>query len=138
MKNKKKIAIFFVSFLGIFLSVFSCYQIIQNVSIVHQFIFPKALATLDSERNLDEWNTVYFNGEDYLIFDSIFWDKLVTNDANSACEIFLRVKEKNSDVILDELKIPIGTSLFLEGLDRNTQYIFEVKASQEDVFINIS
>ena len=93
-------------------------------------------AIVDSSDSMEEWERISFNDENDLTFDSIFWDKDITNHANSASDIQLRVKDINGDIVVDEFQISPGKSTKLDGLKNGEKYFFEIKAIQGRFFIN--
>ncbi|MGC5775926.1 hypothetical protein [Paenibacillus pabuli] len=116
--------------------IFVCsYQVYQNVETVHNYFSPKMTSILDL--NVDEWNSVKFNGNDSVKFDTVFWDKTIINDANSTGNIMMRVKDKKGNIIMDEFEVFPGTSKNLKGLNKDQQYYFEVKAENGQFIINV-
>ena len=119
--------------------------VIQEVEAVNQIFFPmrSAVVVVDSTDGMEEWERVIFsdiehpkNDKDYLIYDSVFWNKEITNYANNPSDILLRVKDENGNVVADELLVSPGTSVQLEGLKKNEKYYFEIKARQGRFLIN--
>jgi hypothetical protein len=93
-------------------------------------------ALINVTDDMKEWESVKFNDQNYLIFDSIFWGKEITNDVNNEVDVFLRIKDEDGNVLIDEIKVPAGKSMKLDGLKRNKQYFFEIKAPQGSFLIN--
>lgn len=113
--------------------------VIQEVEPVRQIFFPLEFgsAIVDSQENMGEWEKVVFfdkdslfNDKDFLIYDSVFWKKEITNHANNEGDIFLRVKDENGNIIIDELLVSVGTSVQLDSLKNKEKYYFEIKAKQ--------
>ncbi|MGE7954877.1 anti-sigma factor family protein [Lysinibacillus xylanilyticus] len=113
--------------------------VIQDVGAVNQIFFPMrvAVVVVDSTDDMEEWKRVIFNekefrrnDKDYLIYDSVFWNKEITNHANNESDILLRIKDENGNVIVDELLVSPGTSVQLDNLKNNEKYYFEIKTTQ--------
>ncbi|MGM9951186.1 MAG: zf-HC2 domain-containing protein [Lysinibacillus sp.] len=110
--------------------------VVQEVSAVNQIFFPKESAVISMEGNREEWEPLRFNDQNYLMFDSIFWDKKITNYANDAGDVLLRVKDSSGNVVMDEVQVPNGKSVKLEELKRNEPYYFEIKSPPGHFLIN--
>lgn len=111
--------------------------IIQEVGAVNQIFFPMVSANVvvDYEDNKEDWESLNFEDEKYLIFDSVFWNKEITNHANNKSEILLRVKDEEGKILIDELKISPGTSVRLEKLKNNEKYFFEFKTKIDGLYL---
>lgn len=139
--NKKRRLQVITAILMTFMITIIGYQVVQNVGVVHQFFFPMAMAIADITDDKEEWQSISFssnliNYQDYLIYDSLFWNKEVVNDANNESDMLLRVKDEKGNVIIDETLISPGKSVKLDGLKRNEKYFFEIKAPQGSFSIN--
>ena len=120
------------------LIVVTCYLVIQNVGSVHQVFFPMVTSVVEAENNKESWESVSFNNKTAITFDSIFWDKDVTNNANSVGEMLLRVKDVYGNIVLDEFILKPGESIKLDKLKNDEKYFFEVKAPQGRIFLSAS
>lgn len=131
----KKITIICISVVLTALVVFIGCMVIQEVSGVHDYFFPVTYANL---RDLpdDEWQRVSFKDTDVLVFDSIFYDKEVTLDANGDGAISIRCLDRTGNIVLGETVVEPGTSLNLDVLQSNTEYIVEVKTTADFVLLN--
>lgn len=117
------------------------YQVVQNVGIVNQLFFPKVVAIAEITDDREDWQSISFssdliNHQDYVIYDSFFWKKEIINEANNESDVLLRVKDEKGNVIIDEILIPLGKSVELDGLKRKEKYFFEIKAPQGHFNIN--
>ncbi|MER2261269.1 MAG: hypothetical protein ABS934_04590 [Psychrobacillus sp.] len=135
MKSRKTILSSIIA-LAMALVIISCSLVVENVGSVNQLFFPMLTAIVDSPDSLKEWKTISFNDENDLTFDSVFWNKEIINDANSAGNVLLRVKDINGVIVVDEFQISPGTSTKLDGLKNGEKYFFEIKAAQGRFFIN--
>lgn len=118
--------------------IFVCsYQVYQNVETVHNYFSPKTTSILALNVENDEWNSVKFNGNDSVKFDTVFWDKTIINDANSAGNIRMRVKDEKGNIVIAEFEVFPGTSTSLKDLNKDQQYYFEVKAENGQFIINL-
>lgn len=112
------------------------YFVYQDVGVVHDFFSPKVTAIVVVEDDSEEWQSISFNDKNYLIYDRVFWKKSIVNSANNESDIFLRVKDVNGKVVVDEIQVMSGTSVELSGLKKNEKYFFEIKAPQGKFIIN--
>ncbi|MFJ6208508.1 hypothetical protein [Lysinibacillus sp. NPDC092081] len=135
--NKKRRIQVLISILLTFIMTIIGSLVVQEVDAVHQIFFPMSTATVNLTDNKEEWNTLYFNDEDYLKFDSIFGDKEVVNHANSNGNVILRIKDVDGHVVVDEIEISPGKSIKLDGLKIHIKYSFEIKAKKGQYLINI-
>lgn len=58
------------------------------------------------------------------------------NHANNEKNVLVRVKDDNDNIVIDEVQVPAGTSVKLEGLKRYEKYYIEIKAPQGKFTIN--
>lgn len=110
-------------------------MVVQNVSSINDYFFPVTYANL---RDLpdNEWQRVTFKDTDVLVFDSVFYDKEVTLDANGDGAISIRFLDKSGNTVLRETIIEPGTSLKLDSLQDDTEYVVEVKTTADFVLLN--
>ena len=94
----KKISIVCVSVLLTAIVCIAGYMVVQNVSSVHDYFFPITSVTLRDLTD-DDWHQVNFTDTDVLIFDSGFYKKKVTLDANSDGAIRIRISDTNGKII---------------------------------------
>lgn len=146
--NKKRriqvITAIVMTFLMTFFITTVGYLVYQDVGVVHDFFSPKVTAVVDVEDDSEEWQSLNFNDQNYLIYDRIFWKKSIVNagsyDSDSGNEserdILLRVKDVNGKVVVDEIQVKSGKNVKLDGLKKNEKYFFEIKAPQGRFFIN--
>lgn len=125
----KKMAIICVSVVLTALVVFSGCMVVQNVSSVHDYFFPVTYVNLRDIPDDDEWHRIRFENSDVLVFDSIFYEKEVTLDGNSDGAVDIRIFDRNGTIVLDERTLQPGKSLDLEVLQRNTEYVVEIKTA---------
>jgi len=135
--NKKRRIQVFISILITFIITIIGSFVVQEVGVVNQIFFPMSMATVNLTDDKEEWNTLYFNDEDYLKFDSVFWDKEVVNSADSSGNVILRIKDVDGHVVVDDIEISPGKSKKLNGLKNNIKYSFEIKAKKGQFFINV-
>ena len=133
-----------ITFLMTFIITTVGYLVYQNVGVVHDFFSPMVTAVVDVEDDSEEWQSLNFNGNNYLIYDRVFWKKSIVNagsneiDSGNETEsdILLRVKDVNGKIVVNEIPVKSGKSVKLEGLKKNEKYYFEIKAPQGRFFIN--
>lgn len=142
--NKKRRFQVIAASLLTFLIMIISYQVVQNVVVVNQFFFPIAHGIVNITDDGEEWQSLNFNEENYLIYDRVFWKKSIVNTVSNSIDsgneiesdILLRVKDVNGKVVVDEIQIKSGQSVKLDSLKKNEKYFFEIKASQGRYFIN--
>ncbi|MFJ7747522.1 helix-turn-helix domain-containing protein [Peribacillus sp. NPDC097295] len=115
----------------------SIYSVVQNVSSVHNYFFPMKTGIV-KEVKKDEWHSISFEANDYLIFDNIFWDKEITNSANSKGDIILRIKDSKGKVVEGNLEIPQGKSIIFEKNKKNEKYFLEIKGQPGEYIVTIT
>ncbi|QNR66257.1 hypothetical protein IAQ67_20770 [Paenibacillus peoriae] len=119
----KKIGVIGAIFVTLTIIFVCSYQVYQNVETVHNYFSPKITSVMAIEKETDEWN-------------SVFWDKTIINDANSAGNALMRVKDEKGNVVIDEFQVSPGNSKQLSGLNKDQQYYFEIKAPKGQFIIN--
>lgn len=115
----------------------SIYSVVQNVSSVHNYFFPMKTGIV-KEVKKDEWHSISFEANDYIIFDNIFWDKEITNSANSKGDIILRIKDSKGKVVEENLEIPQGKSIIFEKNKKNEKYFLEIKGQPGEYIVTIT
>ncbi|WP_301107953.1 zf-HC2 domain-containing protein [Sporosarcina sp.] len=143
INKKRRIQVIAASLLTFLIMIIS-YQVVQNVGVVNQFFFPMAHGIVNITDDGEEWKSLNFNEENYLIYDRVFWKKSIVNsgsesiDSGSEMEsdILIRVKDINGKVVVDDIQVKSGKSVKLDGLKKNEKYFFEIKAPQGRYFIN--
>ena len=126
----KKISIVCISVTLTALVFFIGCMVIKDVSSVHDYFFPCIYANIRNPSD-DEWQLISFVNTDVLVFDSIFYEKEVTLDANSDDAINIRISDNSGMIVLDETTIEPGTSLDLNVLEKNTEYVVEIKTKAD-------
>lgn len=139
--NKKRRYQVIIAILMTFMITTISTLVVQEVGVVNQFFFPMAMGDAFITDDREEWQSVSFsddliNYQDYVIYDSLFWKKEIINSANNESDVLLRVKDEKGDVIIDEILIPLGKGVKLDGLKRKEKYFFEIKALQGRFSIN--
>lgn len=131
----KKISIICVSILLTAIVCIAGYMVVQNVSSVHDYFFPTASVTLRDLTD-DEWHQVNFADTDVLVFDSSFYKKKVTLDTNSDAAIRIRISDTNGKIMLEEKTIQPGTDLNLDMLEKDVEYIVEIRGNADFICLN--
>ncbi len=135
--NKKRRIQVFVAIVITFMMTTIGAFVVQEVGAVNQFFFPRAMGFVTViDDDMKEWESVKFNDQNHLIFDSIFWGKEIVNNTINEKDVLLRIKDANGNVVIDEVQVPAGNSVKLEGLKRNEKYYIEIKAPQGKFYIN--
>ena len=125
---RKKLIIICVSvFLTALLSL-TAMLVFQNVHPVHKLFDPTIHINLRNVQTEGAWQRISFGNEDTLEFDSVFYSRTVVLDGNSDGEIGIRFCDTTGANVLAEGILQPGTSMDLDMLQRNTEYIVEIKA----------
>lgn len=109
---------------------------IQEVGTLHDYFYPSNLAVIDNKTDQNGWSRLNIADENFLNFNSIFYNKEVVNDANSSGEVRIRILDENKNMVLDEITVEPGTSIDLDMLKNNRNYIVEVKCKTGRFFLN--
>ncbi len=112
--------------------VVTAYQVVLNVDAVHSLFFPIQWGRVE---NATDWTPVQFETGEFLVLDSPFYDKAVTNDANSACAAQIRVLDADGNLVVETPAIAPGTSAQLSMLERDTPYRVEGLADLGSVIL---
>lgn len=112
--------------------VVTAYQVVLNVDAVHSLFFPIQWGRVE---NATDWTPVQFETGEFLVLDSPFYDKAVTNHANSACAAQIRVLDADGNLVAETPLIAPGTSAQLSMLERDTPYRVEVLADPGSVIL---
>lgn len=139
--NKKRRYQVIIAILMTFMITTISTLVVQEVGVVNQFFFPMAMGDAFITDDREEWQSVSFsddliNYQDYVIYDSLFWKKEIINSGNNESDVLLRVKDEKGDVIIDDILVPLGKGVKLDGLKRKEKYFFEIKAPQGRFTIN--
>ena len=134
--KKKKIVIALTSVIITLTIIGSGYLVYANVGVVHDFFSPKMWVNMRNEEPFAEWQQLQIGESGYLNFDSIFYSKEIVLDANSSAEAVFRIFDQAGNLVLDNLTLEPGTSVSLDSLERNTNYLIEVKSTGEAIFVN--
>lgn len=97
-----------------------------NVGVINDFLFPHQIFVMNENDGIGEWKAISLEGNPYLNYDSIFYKKTVTNNANSAKSIKMRILDEKGNTVLDELIIEPGTTIDLNKLESNKDYKVEI------------
>ena len=112
--------------------VATAYQVVLNVDAVHSLFFPIQWGRVE---NATGWTPVQFETGEFLVLDSGFHDKAVTNQADSACAAQIRVLDADGNLVAETPAIAPGTSAQLSMLERDTPYRVEVLAGPGSVIL---
>ena len=134
--KKKKIVIALTSVIITLTIICSGYLVYANVGVVHDFFSPKIWVNMRNEEPFAEWQQLQIGESGYLNFDSIFYSKEIVLGANSSAEAVFRIFDQAGNLVLDNLTLEPGTSVSLDSLERNTNYLIEVKSTGEAIFVN--
>lgn len=130
----RKIAIVCVSIMLTAIVAFIGYMVYQNVSFVHDFFSPVTSVFLRDMPD-DEWHCIRFEDGGVLVFDSVFYEKEVTLDGNSDGAISIRISDEDGTIVLEETAMQPGTSLDLDELQRDAEYVVDIKTEADSVLL---
>lgn len=139
--NKKRRYQVIIAILLTFMMTTISVLVVQDVDVVNDFFFPKAMGHAVITDDDEEWQSVSFsedliNYQEYVIYDSLFWKKEIVNSADNESEVLLRVKDAKGNVIIDDILVPLGKGVKLDGLKMKEKYFFEIKAPQGRFTLN--
>ncbi|MFB5269346.1 hypothetical protein ACE41H_21530 [Paenibacillus enshidis] len=130
----KKIGLSGAIFVTLTMILVCSYLVYLDAKPVHDYFSPKTSAGVNVENEAGEWSSLKFEGQDFIKFDSAFWDKEIVNDANSDGNAQLRVKDDKGNIVIDEFQVSPGTSKQLSSLKNDKQYFFEIKTASKGQF----
>lgn len=137
IRKKYRTKIFIAAMLSILLTL-AGYQVVQNIGVIHRTVLPMLCVTVNASSNTAEWQPIHFNDSEFLVFDSVFYHKTLTNSANSTGAITLQIKDTDGQVLMKEKKLVPGETIELELLQLNTPYIVSAKYGAGQFFINVA
>ena len=114
-------------------AVVTAYQVVLNVGAVQDLFFPAQWARVEDAA---DWTPVQVETGAFLILDSRFYDRAVTNSADSDCAAQLRILDEDGALVAETDTIAPGTSAQLSALERDTPYRVEVRAGAGSVILN--
>lgn len=109
---------------------------IQEIGVLSDYFYPMDIAVVRNTSETNDWIIANFSNEEYLLFDSVFYDKEMINDANSDRDVLVRILDENNEVIMDDVAIEVGTSIKFRRIEKNTKYIVQVEGNKGTYFIN--
>lgn len=136
--TKRKIILNIITPLFIISLFITAYFLYQEVSSINNIFTPKINATINLENNLEEWKHISFDQKEHLNISGLFWDKEIVNHANSVSDLEIRITNVNNNKIIEILSIEPGNSHDLKTLEKNTDYLIEVRGEDGAYFINLS
>ena len=125
---RKKIVIICVSVVLTALLSLGAMLVFQNVHPVHQAFDPTVHVNLRNVHTGDAWQRIFFGDSDTLEFGSIFYSKMVVLDGNSNGESWIRFSDVRDASVRAEGCLQPGESMDLSMLQRDAEYIVEIRA----------
>lgn len=113
----------------------SAYLVYTNVGAVQDYFTEKNMIVLRDIHTNNQWETIHFEGSEYLNYDRLICGKEVIADINSEAPIDLRISDAAGNVVIDSLTLHPGNKSSLKELKRNTDYRVEIKADADFVLI---
>ena len=139
--QKQRIMAVMLAVLITIVVVFSAGIVVENVGPVHDFFDPCKCAEIRDSRTA-LWQVLPIRTditdretEEWLVYDSIFFEKRCINDANSSADMNIRVRDAAGNIVVEYRNVAHGTSCDLQMLKRNTKYRVEVQV-HGTVFLN--
>lgn len=127
--NRKKYIAASISIALTLMVVVIGYMIYENVGVVNEYFTPMDEVFVIGSQ--DQWILL----EENLNFDSIFYQKKVTNHIVFETVVELRILDMNDEVIIDSLVIESGRRADLSVLKSNQEYQIYVKTKGESARI---
>lgn len=97
-----------------------------NVGSINDFFFPHQISVINEQDGIGEWEAISIEGNQYLNYDSIFYKKTVTNNANSTDCVKMRILDEEGNIVLDDLMIEPGATIHLNKLKNNKYYTVKI------------
>jgi len=111
------------------------YLLYQEVNSIHSFFSPSVNATIKLEEDNATWTPVIFEDEPLLNITGSFWNKEVVNHEASQSDVELRISEFSTGEIIYQLNLEVGHKYPLDKLNKNTDYLVEIKGTNGVYFI---
>ncbi len=118
---------------------------VEEIQPLQEFFSPVYHSHIEFDEPSD-WVTLSFyknnaplETSETIQFDSIFFDRCITNHANNSGALHFRVKDENGNIVLDDVEIREGR--FYDGketFDRKTKYTIEVSGEPGHYVITLS
>ncbi|KYG28118.1 helix-turn-helix domain-containing protein [Alkalihalobacillus trypoxylicola] len=137
--KKRSLALKIIIPLFILSLLTTAFLLYQEVSTVQNTLAPNIKETihLENPSTGSEWITVDFNGNDFLMFEGMFWDKEIINEANSHSTLEVQIREYQTDTIIESFSIIPGESYQFDSLKNKVRYNVEVRGHNGTYFLNI-
>lgn len=133
----QKIIISFFTVIAVLSLLFIGTMVVENVGFLYDFFYPKIQTEIKIEPDeKNEWKQLQFDTGDYLIFDSLFFEKRVIHADIDERTILIRVKDTNGNIIIKTHKLDSAQSISLKKQKRNQPYIVEIKGKKGEYFFN--
>lgn len=97
-----------------------------DVGSINDFFFPHQISVINEQDGIGEWEAISIEGNQYLNYDSIFYNKTVTNNANSTDCVKMRILDEEGNIVLDDLMIEPGATIHLNKLKNNKYYTVQI------------
>ena len=119
----------------------------ESTNFFHYFS-PVKMVMVNKEENELDWHTATFykekfighsTGEDYFVFNSIFYDKEIINSSDSVDKESLKVKISDYETgkSVAEFDLKPNESRSLKQLKRHVKYKLELRGREEQLIVNI-
>ena len=119
----------------------------ESTNFFHYFS-PVHMVMVNKEENELDWHTATFykenfighsTGEDYFVFNSIFYDQEIINDSDEASPIPLSVKISDYETgkVVAEFDLKPTESRSLKQLKRQVKYKLELRGRESQLMVNI-
>lgn len=131
-----------VMFLG------SSFVLVQEVDWLNHIFFPCILSYVNITE--EDWQPVIFNyteqcyspygrggdPEELQVPGYVFvrWKKEIVNGANNEGSVLLRIKNRDGEIISDEISIKTGEAVVVEQLKKGEKYYVEIKAEKAGLY----
>ncbi len=110
----------------------AAYFMLQHVGSIHSIFFPEQKLVINKVG--DEWEEI----DSDILFNSIFYEKSLVNDANSVGPLNIKVVDERDNVIVGPFSVNPGEAYSLKELQNDKTYQLQISAVQGKYFVNIN
>ncbi|CAM3273519.1 helix-turn-helix domain-containing protein [Vagococcus fessus] len=117
----------------------------ESTNFFHYFS-PVKMVMVNKEENELDWHTATFykekfighsTGEDYFVFNSIFYDQEIINDSDEASPLSVKISDYETGKVVAEFDLKPAESRSLKQLKRQVKYKLELRGRESQLMVNI-
>ncbi|MDE1549558.1 helix-turn-helix domain-containing protein [Jeotgalibaca caeni] len=112
------------------------YFLYQDVGVIHDFFTPSVQEVVLVEVG-DEWTTVSFEETPSFHMDKRRWKKAIVNHADNPSSLEIRITNQETNEQMEPFVLAPGKQYSLKKLDKQANYIAEVKGAAGRYFLTL-